>query len=58
MAVSCDVQEGSGVMTYTLKTLEAERMSLLAGEERGDVLAWLTSPTMGVIEREWDEDDS
>lgn len=43
-------------MTYTLKTLEAERVSLLEGETKGDVLAWLTAPTTGTIEKEWDED--
>ena len=58
MAVSCDVQEGSGVMTYTETAIQAERIAFQEGEEKGDVLAWLTAPTTGVIEREWDEDDS
>lgn len=41
--------------SYTGQVLEAERLALLNGESRGDVLAWLTSPNMGVIESE-DED--
>ena len=42
-------------MTYTITTLEAERLSLLNGEKRGDVIAWLTSPIMGTVEPEEDE---
>lgn len=41
---------------YTDAVLEAERFSLFEGEDRGDVLAWLTSPQTGVIEKEWDDD--
>lgn len=43
-------------MTYTETTLEAERVALLEGEKRGDVLAWLTGSNIGLIEREWDDD--
>ena len=39
------------VDTYTMTTLEAERIAFLNGEDRGDVIAWLTSTRMGVIER-------
>lgn len=42
---------------YTETVLEAERMSLLSGEDKGDVLAWLTSSHTGVIERDWDSED-
>ena len=41
--------------SYTGQVLEAERLALLNGESRGDVLAWLTSPNMGVIETEDEE---
>lgn len=44
-------------MTYTELTLKAERMSLLEGEEKGDVLAWLTSPNTGMIPTDWDDDE-
>lgn len=47
--------ERSG-MTYTETTIEAERVALLEGEKRGDVLAWLTAPGIGHVEREWDDD--
>ena len=45
-------------MTYTETAIQAERIAFQEGEEKGDVLAWLTAPTTGIIEREWDEDDS
>lgn len=41
-------------MDYTRTTLEAERLALLNSEARGDVIAWLTSPIMGVIHDEED----
>lgn len=41
---------------YTETVLEAERMSLLSGEDKGDVLAWLTSTKTGVIPTDWDEE--
>lgn len=44
-------------MTYTEATIQAERLALLHGEAQGDVLAWLTSPITGTIEREWDDDN-
>lgn len=42
--------------TYTEAVLEAERVAFLNGEERGDVLSWLTGPNVGLIEREWDDE--
>lgn len=41
-------------MDYIERTLEAERVALLNGEERGDVIAWLT--VMGTIDNDWDDD--
>lgn len=44
-------------MSYTEQTLIAEHLALWSGEDRGDVIAWLTSPRMGLIETEedWNE---
>lgn len=44
-------------MTYTETTVQAERIALLEGEEKGDVLAWLTATSTGTIEKEWDDND-
>ena len=44
-------------MTYTDLAAEAERLAFLNSETRGDVLAWLTSPGYGVIEKEWDDEE-
>lgn len=41
-------------MTYTEQTLVAERFALLNGEDRRDVLAWLTSPYLGTTDEEDD----
>lgn len=35
---------------------QSEFMAYLSGEEPKDVFAWLTSPRMGIEEREWDDD--
>lgn len=43
-------------MRYTEQTLLAEHMAFLNAEDRGDVLAWLTAPTTGTIEKEWDDE--
>lgn len=43
-------------MDYTETTLTAERLSLLEGEEKGDVLAWLTAPNIGHIGKDWDNE--
>lgn len=41
---------------YTEQTLEAERFGLLNSLEKGEVLSWLTSPSYGRREKEWDEE--
>ena len=43
-------------MDFTETTLTAERVAFLNGESKGDVLAWLTSPIIGRVEKEWDEE--
>lgn len=43
-------------MTYTETALEAERVAFLNGEDRGDVIAWLTSTTTGHIPTDWDDE--
>lgn len=40
---------------YTETSLEAERLALLTGEKRGDVLAWLTGPHIGTTDEEDDD---
>lgn len=37
-------------MTYTEMTVAAERIALLEGEDRGEVIAWLTSSNVGEVE--------
>lgn len=44
-------------MNYLETTIQAERVALLEGERRGDVIAWLTSPIIGRVESEWDDSD-
>ena len=44
-------------MNYLETTIQAERVALLEGERRGDVISWLTGSNVGFIEREWDEND-
>lgn len=41
---------------YTDAVLAAERVALLNGEDRGDVISWLTGSNVGLIEREWDDE--
>ena len=39
------------------KQIESEKIGLIYKEKPEDVLAWITSPQMGTIEREWDTDE-
>lgn len=34
----------------------SEFVGYLSGEKPADVFAWLTSPKMGTLEKEWDDD--
>jgi len=42
-------------MSFTELTLEAERLALLNDESKADLINWLTSPSMGLQQPDWDE---
>lgn len=44
------------VQSLAEKQIESEKVGLIYKEKPEDVLAWITSPKMGTIEREWDEE--
>lgn len=35
----------------------SEFVGYLSGEAPADVFAWMTAPNMGILEKEWDDDE-